>query len=164
MCIRDRLRRNSAIIDLRTETLSLFANGHTWTANLVGSDQVVPDSIHQQIRKINYIHSTSIIEQRIDDTSNEDLWSQKIQEIRDFRSGITGEKLTFYQANKLINIYNKYKSVFSDEPGKVKNFQCTQQFRDTVDFNRKSYPIAQSRKQAVRAEIEQMINLSLIHI
>ena len=51
----DVLRRNSAIIDLRTETLSLFSNGHTWTANLVGSDQIVPDSIHQQIRKINYI-------------------------------------------------------------------------------------------------------------
>ena len=137
----DVLRRNSAIIDLRTETLSLFTNGHTWTANLVGSDQVVPDSIHQQIRKINYIHPTSIIDQRIDDTSNEDLWSQKIQEIRDFRSGITGERLTINQANKLINIYNKYKSVFSDEPGKVKNFQCTLQFRDTVDFNRKSYPL-----------------------
>ena len=156
------LRRNSAIIDLRTETLSLFTNGHTWTVKLVGSDQVVPDSIHQQIRKINYIHPTSIIEQRIDDTSNEDLWSQKIQEIRDFWSGITGEKLTINQANKLINIYNKYKSVFSDEPGKVKNFQCTLQFRDTVDFNRKSYPIAQSRKQAVRAEIEKMINRDII--
>ena len=104
------LRRNSAIIDLRTEKLSLFTNGHTWTANLVGRDQVIPDSIHQQIRKINYIHPTSIIEQKVDDNSNEDLWSQKIQEIRDFRSGITGEKLQLYQANKLIEIYEKYKS------------------------------------------------------
>ena len=106
----DVLRRNSAIIDLRTEKLSLFTNGHTWTANLVGSDQVIPNNIHQQIRKINYIPPTSIIEQKIDDNANEDLWSQKIQEIRDFRSGITGEKLQQYQADKLIKIYEQYKS------------------------------------------------------
>ena len=36
------------------------------------------------------------------------------------------------------------------------------QFRDTVDFNRKSYPIAHSRKEAERAEINKMINRDII--
>ena len=103
-----------------------------------------------------------MIERIIDDNSNEDLWSQKIQEIRDFRSGIKRERLQKHQADKLIKIYERYRSVFSDEPGKVKNYQCTLQFRDTVDFNRTSYPIAQSRKEAVRAEIIKMINRDII--
>ena len=140
----DVLRRNSAIIDLHTEKISLFTNGQTWTADLVGSDTVIPSDIHQQIRKINYINNTPMIERIIDDNSNEDLWSQKIQEIRDFRGGITKERLPIHQADKLIKIYERYRSVFSDEPGKVKNYQRSLQFRDTVDFNRKSYPIAQS--------------------
>ena len=45
----DVLRRNSAIIDSRTEKVSLFAEGLTWTADLIGSETVLPSSIHQQI-------------------------------------------------------------------------------------------------------------------
>ena len=132
----DMLRRNSAIIDLRTEKLSLFTNGQTWTADLVGSDRIIPSDVHQQIRRINYINNNPMIERIMDDNANEDLWSQKIQDIRDFRSGITGERLPTHQADKLITIYEQYRSVFSDEPGKVKNFQCTLQFRDTDVYKR----------------------------
>ena len=81
----DVLRWNYAIIDLRTEKISLCADGLTWTAELVGSETVIPNDIHQQIRKINYIDNTSMIKPIIYDNSDEDLWSQKIQEIRDFR-------------------------------------------------------------------------------
>ena len=158
----DVLRRNSAIIDLCMEKISLCANGLTWMADLVGSETVIPSNIHQQIRNINYIDNTSMIKPIIYDNSDEDLWSQKIQEIRDFRGGITKERLPIHQANQLIKIYERYRSVFSDEPGKVKNYQCTLQFRETVDFNRKSYPIAHSRKEAVRAEINKMINRDII--
>ena len=90
------LRRNSAIIDLRTEKVSLFAGGLTWTADLVGSETVLPSSIHQQLRNINYIENNSIINTIIYDNTDEDLWSQKIQEIRDFRGGITREKLPMH--------------------------------------------------------------------
>ena len=152
----DVLRRNSAIIDLRTERVSLFTEGITWTADLVGSETILPSSIHQQLRNINYIENHSIINPIIYNNTDEDLWSQKIQEIKDFRCGITREKLPIHQANKLISIYEKYRSVFSDEPGKVKNYQCKLKFRETVEFNRKSYPIAHSRKEAVRAEINKI--------
>ena len=127
----------------------LFAGGLTWTADLVGSEITLPSSIHQQIRNINYTNDNTISNTIVYDNTDEDLWSQKIQEIRDFRSGINREKLPITQANQLIRIYEKYRSVFSDEPGKVKNYQYTLKFRDTVEFNRKSYPIAHSRKEAL---------------
>ena len=89
----DVLRKNSAIIDLRSEKVSLFTGGLTWTADLVGSEIALPSSIHQQIRNINYMKNNTIINPIIYDNTDEDLWSQKIQEIRDFRSGINREKL-----------------------------------------------------------------------
>ena len=94
---------------------------------------------------------------QIYNNTDKDLWSQKIQEIRYFRGGITSEKLPMHQANQLKSIYEKYRSVFSDEPGKVKNYQCKLKFRETVEFNWKAYPITHSRKEAERAEINKMI-------
>ena len=40
----DVLRRNSAIIDLRMEKVSLFTGDLTWTADLVGSEITLPSS------------------------------------------------------------------------------------------------------------------------
>ena len=54
--------------------------------------------------------------------------------------------------------------MFSDEPGKVKNYQCKLQFKENVEFNRRSYPIAQSLKEAVRTEINKMIENDIIEI
>ena len=87
------------------------------------------------IRDRNYTNTNTISNNIVYETTDEDLWSQKIQEIRDFRSGINREKLPNTQANQLIQIYERYRSVFSDEPGKVRNYQCTLQFRDTVELS-----------------------------
>ena len=108
----DVLRKNSAIIDLRSEKVSLFTGGLTWTADLVGSEITLPSSIHQQIRNINYTNNNTISNPIAYDNTDEDLWSQKILEIRDFRSGITREKLPITQANQLIRIYEKYAQYF----------------------------------------------------
>ena len=78
----------------------------------------------------------------------EDLWSVKIQEIRDFQCGSNNDKIPVHLADRLIRIYEKYKAVFSDEPGKVKNYQCKLEFKENVEFNRRSYPIAHSLKEA----------------
>ena len=158
----DLLRRNSAIIDLSKEKVSLFSEGVTWTADLVGSEMILPSRIHQQLREINYIENKSSCNQIIYDNTEDDLWAQKIQEIRNFRCGNTKEKLSVQQTNNLIRIYEKYRTVFSDEPGKIKNYQCKIQFREPVEFNRKSYPIAHSLKEAVRAEINKMISSDII--
>ena len=86
------------------------------------------------------------------------------------------EAISVEQKTKLIEIYKTYRNVFSDSPGKAKDFVCRLKFHDSVNFNKKSYPIAQSSKEAVRKEIARMIQediiersnspytLSLIHI
>ena len=106
----DILRRNSAIIDLSKEKVSLFSGGITWTAELVGSEKILPNSIHQQLREINYIGSESLYNQIVYNNKEDDLWEQKIQEIRNFRGGNTKEKLLIHQANNLIRIYEKYRT------------------------------------------------------
>ena len=94
----------------------------------------------------------------------EDLWSAKIQEIRDFQCGTNNEKIPVHLADRLVCVYEKYKAVFSDEPGKVKNYQCKLEFKENVEFNRRSYPIAHSLKEAVRTEINKMIEIDIIEI
>ena len=69
----------------------------------------------------------------------------------------TGLNLTEKKVNKLISIYSKYKHIFSDMPGKVRNYQCKLKFKEPVEFRRKSYPIAHSLKEAVRSEINKMM-------
>ena len=66
------------------------------------------------------------------------------------------------QVENLIRIYEKYRHVFSEVPGKIKNYQCKIQFKEPVEFHKKSYPIAYSLKEAVRAEINRMINNDII--
>ena len=62
----------------------------------------------------------------------------------------------------LINIYNKYRHVFSDIPGKIKNYQCVLKFREPVNYNRKPYPIANSREEAVRTKINRLLKDDII--
>ena len=78
----DVLRRNSAIIDLNQEKVSLFSDGITWTADLVGGENIIPSGIHQ-LRKINFVKNSSLNKPIIYNNAEEDLWSVKIQEIRD---------------------------------------------------------------------------------
>ena len=94
--------------------------------------------------------------------TEDDLLPQKIQEIRNFQCHITTKRLNENQLNQLVSIYEKYRTVFSDEPGKIRNYQCSIRFRDPVEFNRKSYPIEKSLKEAVRAEIQNMISKDII--
>ena len=56
----DILRRYSAVIDLNLDRVSLFPDGITWTANLVGGANILPSPIHQQLRKINIIMNSPL--------------------------------------------------------------------------------------------------------
>ena len=62
----------------------------------------------------------------------------------------------------ILAIYNTYQHVFSNTPGKIKGYQCKINFREPVDFHRKSYPIAYSLKNEVRTEINRMIAEDII--
>ena len=115
---------------------------------MVGGANILPSPIHQQLRKINFVKNSPLHKPIVYNNGGEDLWSVKIQEIRDFQCGTNNEKIPVHLADRLINVYEKYKSVFSDEPGKVKNYQCKLEFKENVEFNRRSYPIAHSLKEA----------------
>ena len=83
--------------------------------------------------------------------------------IRDrFQSEQHENNLTTQQIENLISIYNQYRHVFSDIPGKVKDYQYKLQFIEPVNFNKKSYPISYALKEAVRIEINRMIEEDVI--
>ena len=109
-------------------------------------------------------------------TTNDSLWEEKILEIRRFKSTTSDHSPSPDQIEMLVGIYNRHRHVLSDVPGKVRSYQRELRFKESVNFNRKSYPIAYSLKEAVRAEINQLLKddiiecsqspytLSLIHI
>ena len=97
-----------------------------------------------------------------DETDNEELWQEKLEEIRTFQREKTNTQLTVQQAEQLIEVYNRYKHVFSNTPGKVRDYQCEIQFREPVNLIKKSYPIAFSLKEAVRTEINRLIAEDII--
>ena len=147
MCIRDRcdiLRRNSAVIDLCRGKVSLFSEGSTWVANLTNNKMLDSRQLLNHKNKVNYLSNYSSNNKLVHQNTEDDLWPKKIKEIRDFQCHNTTEQLEENQLNQLVNIYEKYRAVFSDEPGKIRNYQCSIRFREPVEFNRKSYPIAQS--------------------
>ena len=84
---------------------------------------------------------------------NNELWRCKLEEIKNFQQEKTGVKLSKGQVEKLISIYNKYRHIFSDAPGKVKGYQCKLKFREPVEFHKKNYYIAYSLKEALRREL-----------
>ena len=171
----DLLRKYSAIIDLSKEKVSLNSEGVMWTAELIGSDGAPLNHTHHQVRELNFLKNDTQCRKIIYNMTNEDLWNSKLQEIREFKHQGT-DNFTAEQVEDLITIYKKYKHVFSEEPGKVKNYQCKIQFKEPAEFHRKSYSIPYSLKEAVRAEINKMLindiiehsqspyTLSLIHI
>ena len=71
-------------------------------------------------------------------------------------------EITTIQKRQLIEIYQKYRKVFSNLPGKAKNFICELSFHTPINFNKKSYPIAQSLKPAVKKEIQRMMEQDII--
>ena len=98
------------------------------------------------------------------DWKDKELWSSKLEEIRNFQREEQDPQISVQQAEELIRIYNRYKHIFSDAPGKVKDYQCRIRFKEPVDFKKKSYPIAYSQRNAVRAEINQMMEDDIIEL
>ena len=102
-------------------------------------------------------------EEKTEDQINSDLlWNKKLEDIRHFRGTQDGNPLTTQEVEELIKIYNKYRHVFSDQPGKVRGYQCELKFKEVANFNKKSYPIAYAAKDAVRMEINKMLEEDII--
>ena len=167
MCIRDRLigcdvlRQHSAIINLQQGIVFLTSERGIWSAKVVNCNHT-PTALNQGPVLKNYYcrnHETSMIKNDEDD--NSELWEKKLEEIRIFQRNRPNQEISKKQVENLIKIYQKYQHVFSNTPGKVKGYQCKINFREPVDFHRKSYPIAYSLKNEVRAEINRMMEETL---
>lgn len=91
------------------------------------------------------------------DASNEELWEQQINNIRNFLVNEDPE-----QVNELVSVYNEFSDVFSDQPGLAKNYVCKLNVRGDVKINRKCYPVPQNKVEAVKAEINKMLNDGII--
>ena len=61
----------------------------------------------------------------INEWKNEELWSSKLEEIRQFQREGQEQQISVHQAEDLVNIYNKYRHIFSDVPDKVKDYQLS---------------------------------------
>ena len=158
----DILRKYSAIIDMSRAKITLSTQDLEWTAEIIGSKEAPQDRTIFHIRELlspRYQKPTEEVEYQ---PNNDILWNEKIKEIRQFRSTKRDNSPNPDQIEMLINIYNRYRHVFSDIPGKVKNYQCVLKFKEPVNFNRKLYPIAYSLKEAVRTEINQLLKDDII--
>ena len=127
---------------MRRARVSMKSENKEWIAELTGSKGVVPVNNIYNIRTVSNSQDNILEERTEDQSSNDCLWNQKLEEIRQFRGAQNGNHLTTQEVEKLISIYNKYRHVFSDRPGKVRGYQCELRFKEVADFNKKSYPIA----------------------
>ena len=128
-----------------------------------GSESAPPSPSSYHVKKLNYVGNHTLSEKTVYQIDNDYLWKKKLEEIRQFQYEKTEAKLTKQQVENLIRIYEKYRHVFSEAPGKVKNYQCKIRFKEQVEFHKKSYPIAYSLKEAVRTEINRMIDDIIEH-
>ena len=84
----------------------------------------------------------------------------KTARIMSFQGRGHTEIISVEQKKRLVDIYSKYHNVFSNSFGKAKSF--VGELRSRTPFNQKSYPIAQSLKEAVRKEILRMVEEDFI--
>lgn len=145
----DMLRKYAAVINLQKELITLHTNETQWTARLCGIHSTMYGQISNIMARKTGINMVRTSEEVVNEYQM--MWDEKLEEIREFCRNKNED------ADKLIRIYEEFSHVFSNTPGKVKNFQCKIRFHETANFHKKSYPIAHSLKNAVREEIERMM-------
>lgn len=77
----------------------------------------------------------------MNECEKESLWGKKVKEIMEY----CDETLSKNYSTKLTKIYEKYRNVVSEQPGKLKNFQGHLQIKENLVFN-KSHTLYPSHK------------------
>lgn len=86
------------------------------------------------------------------------VWEKQINNIYN-KLGNTEVKENVEQ---LIKIFEQNREIFSDRPGKIKGYTCTLHVKEDVKIDRKTYPIPQSKRQAVQQEINRLLDEDII--
>ena len=120
----DVLRQHSAVIDLHKGIISLTSEEGLWTAELIDTNRTVPVNTRCLAIKSYFCKKNKIPEVIQYEDDDPELWQSKLEEVREFQREKTCRQVSKVQAENLIQIYNKYKHVFSNAPGKVKGYQC----------------------------------------
>ena len=81
----DVLRKYSAMMDLNREKVSLDSEGVVWTAELIGSERAPPNRTSYHVREINYSGDDTPGKKVVYQVNNDDLWNNKLEEIRTFQ-------------------------------------------------------------------------------
>jgi len=64
--------------------------------------------------------------------------------------------------HKIDKLIQDFPEVFSEKPGKIKNYWCTIRIKDNKPINQRPYPIPIAKKEAVKREIKRMMDLDII--
>ena len=138
----DVLQQHSAVIDLHRGIVSLTSEEGVWSAGLVDISRIPSVHKNDPVLKHYFCNNNQLPRITPYENDTQELWYSTLEEIRAFQRERTDQWISERQAENLIEIYNKYKYIFSNAPGKVKGYQCKINFKEPVNFHRKSYPIA----------------------
>ncbi|XP_022180235.1 uncharacterized protein LOC111040601, partial [Myzus persicae] len=70
--------------------------------------------------------------------------------------------LTNDEKQMFVSLLNKYEGIFSNQPGKIQEFQCQIRVKPGDPIHQRQYPIPISRIPRVDAEIQRMLTLGII--
>jgi len=70
--------------------------------------------------------------------------------------------LTNDEKQTFVTLLNKYEKIFSDQPGKIQEFQCQIRVKPGDPIHQRQYPIPVARIPRVDAEIQRMLALGII--
>lgn len=91
--------------------------------------------------------------------NNDELWEKQINNIYEFLKDDDPRMV-----NKLVDLYEAYRDVFSDKPGLARGYMCKLNMKENVKINRKSYPVPQGKVEAVKAELNKMLKDGIIEL
>lgn len=158
----DTLQLLSTVIDLKQKIITFYYEGQIMKCNIIGRKEA--DKV-EHVKTINRVIAKLFnkpVEYREEQLSEDELWHIKLKEIMNFQNKPNEIPLSSKQLLQLADIYNQFRHVFSEHPGKARNFQCCLEFKENVEFKRKTYPIAHSLKDKVRKEIQRMLDDDII--
>ena len=156
----DMLRRHSAVIDMCSGKITLDNEQGEWSNEIIGRTCAPHNrqSFTTLLRNYREEVMTAVEESAC---TEDDIRNRKLEEIQSFQPNSNSE-ITHKQKGQIISIYNRYRRIFSDLPGKAKNFVCQLSFNSPINFNKKLYPIAQSLKPAVKKGIRRLMDQDII--
>jgi len=79
-----------------------------------------------------------------------------------FRLQASDNEADGQQNQEFLQLMNKYKNIFSTNPGKIKNYQCQIKVKEGEPIYQRPYPIPMAKMARMNEEIQRMLDLGII--